>query len=360
MGKVIIKLEDFCKSYGKKEIIKNLNLEVYEGEFLTLLGASGCGKTTILRSISGIDSITSGKIYLDDKDVTDLDATKREVNTIFQNYALFPHMTVEENIGFGLKMKGINKKTIEKKVKEMLELVRLKGYEKRMPSELSGGEQQRVSIARGLINKPKVLLLDEPISALDLKLKKQMQVELKQLQRKTGITFIYVTHNQDEALTMSNRIVLLRNGKIEQIDTPENIYRHPVSKYVADFIGESTVFNATVDKIELNYTFCTLEDKYKIKIRSNNYEKDEKLQIVFRPEDLRLSKTEKEFQAMPVVIKENIYDGSLTKVLAENNGREIKISVDKDGKTYERGTELFINWDVKDIIVIRKEKHEKN
>ena len=359
MEKVIVRLENICKSYGKREIIKNLNLEVYEGEFLTLLGSSGCGKTTILRSIAGIDHVTSGKIYLDAEDVTDLDATKREVNTIFQNYALFPHMTVEENIGFGLKMKGIPKKKIEKRVKDMLELVRLKGYENRFPSQLSGGEQQRVSIARGLINKPKVLLLDEPISALDLKLKKQMQVELKQLQRKTGITFIYVTHNQDEALTMSNRIVILKNGKIEQIDTPENIYRHPKTKYVADFIGESTIFNATVDSVDLNYTFCTLENKYKIKIRSNNYEIDEKLQIVFRPEDIRLATKEKDYQSLPIIIKENIYDGSLTKVIAEMGCKETKISVDKDGKIYDIGTELYMVWDVKDIIVIRKKENEK-
>lgn len=360
MSKVIVKLENFCKSYGKREIIKDLNLEVYEGEFLTLLGSSGCGKTTILRSIAGIDNVTSGKIYLDGDDVTNLDATKREVNTIFQNYALFPHMTVEENIGFGLKMKGVDKNKIKKRVKDMLELVRLKGYENRFPSQLSGGEQQRVSIARGLINKPKVLLLDEPISALDLKLKKQMQVELKQLQRKTGITFIYVTHNQDEALTMSNRIVLLKNGKIEQIDTPENIYRHPSSKYVADFIGESTIFNATVDRIEPNYTFCTLENKYKIKIRSNDYKIDEKLQIVFRPEDVRLSTKEKELQSLSIIIKENIYDGSLTKVIAEMDNKETKISVDKDGKIYDIGTELYMVWDVKDIIVVRKNENEKN
>ena len=360
MSKVIVKLENFCKSYGKREIIKDLNLEVYEGEFLTLLGSSGCGKTTILRSIAGIDNVTSGKIYLDGDDVTNLDATKREVNTIFQNYALFPHMTVEENIGFGLKMKGVDKNKIKKRVKDMLELVRLKGYENRFPSQLSGGEQQRVSIARGLINKPKVLLLDEPISALDLKLKKQMQVELKQLQRKTGITFIYVTHNQDEALTMSNRIVLLKNGKIEQIDTPENIYRHPSSKYVADFIGESTIFNATVYKIEPNYTFCTLENKYKIKIRSNDYKIDEKLQIVFRPEDVRIATKEKELQSLPIIIKENIYDGSLTKVIAEMDNKETKISVDKDGKIYDIGTELYMVWDVKDIIVVRKNENEKN
>ena len=220
MKKVIVRLENFCKSYENKEVIKDINLEVYEGEFLTLLGSSGCGKTTILRAISGLDSVTSGKIYINDVDVTNLDPQEREVNTIFQNYALFPLMTIEDNIGFGLKMKKVPKEEIKKAVKEMMELVHLEGYEKRFPSELSGGEQQRVSIVRGLINNPKVLLLDEPLSALDMKLRKQMQIELKQLQRKFGITFIYVTHSQDEALSMSDRIVVLNEGKIEQIGTP--------------------------------------------------------------------------------------------------------------------------------------------
>ena len=182
--KVIVKLENYSKSYGKKEIIKSLDLEVYEGEFLTLLGSSGCGKTTILRSIAGIDDVTTGKIYIDNVDMTYVNPIKRPVNTLFQNYALFPNMTVEENIGFGLKMKKVPKEEINKRVKEMLNLVQLNGYEDRKPSELSGGEQQRVSIARGVINKPKVLLLDEPLSALDLKLRKQMQVELKMLQKK--------------------------------------------------------------------------------------------------------------------------------------------------------------------------------
>ena len=226
MKKVIVKLENFSKSYGEKEIIKDINLEVYEGEFLTLLGSSGCGKTTILRSISGLDYPTSGKVYIDGEDVTNLEPPKRQVNTIFQNYALFPLMTIEENIAFGLKMKKIPKDEIKKRVDDMLELVHLEGYEKRKPKELSGGEQQRVSIVRGLINNPKVLLLDEPLSALDLKLRKKMQIELKQLQKKLGITFIYVTHDQDEALSMSDRIVVLREGKIEQIGSPVEVYEN--------------------------------------------------------------------------------------------------------------------------------------
>ena len=246
MKKAIVELKDFSKSYGEKTIIEKVDLKVYEGEFLTLLGSSGCGKTTILRSISGLDHPTTGKVYIDGEDVTELEPPKRKVNTIFQNYALFPLMTIEENVAFGLKMKHIPKEEINKRVKNMLELVHLEGYEKRKPKELSGGEQQRVSIIRGLINNPKVLLLDEPLSALDLKLRKQMQIELKQLQKKLGITFIYVTHDQDEALSMSDRIVVLRNGQIEQIGSPVEVYENPESLYVADFLGEANVFNGKI------------------------------------------------------------------------------------------------------------------
>lgn len=358
MNKVIVKLENYSKSYGKKEIIKNLNLEVYEGEFLTLLGSSGCGKTTILRSIAGIDDVTFGKIYIDDKDVTNVDATKREVNTLFQNYALFPHMNVEDNIGFGLKMKGMDKNSIKVKVEEMLNLVRLNGYEKRMPSQLSGGEQQRVSIARGLINKPKVLLLDEPISALDLKLKKQMQIELKMLQRKLGITFIYVTHNQDEALTMSNRIVLLNNGSIEQIGTPEVIYRHPVSKYAADFIGESNIFDGVINEIKDDMAFVLLNDKYVIKIINDNYKLNDKVYIVFRPEDLIISDKEKSINCLKINIKENIYDGSLRKVIASLDGKEIKITTDKNNCVYDINTSVYLTWDINNTIVIEDNRNE--
>ena len=217
MDKVLVRLENFGKNYGKKEVIKNINLDIYEGEFLTLLGSSGCGKTTILRSISGLDVPTFGKVYIDGEDVTLLAPPKRHVNTIFQNYALFPLMNIYDNIAFGLRMKKVPEDEIKKRVDEMLDLVHLVGYEKRFPNDLSGGEQQRVSLARGLINRPRVLLLDEPISALDLKLRKMMQIELKMLQRKLGITFIYVTHDQDEALTMSDRIVILNKGIIRYL-----------------------------------------------------------------------------------------------------------------------------------------------
>ena len=260
MKKVIVKLEGFGKNYGKKEVIKDINLEIYEGEFLTLLGSSGCGKTTILRSISGLDTPTFGKVYIDSVDVTNLEPPKREVNTIFQNYALFPLMTIEDNVAFGLKMKNVPKDEIKERVAKMMELVHLEGYEKRKPKELSGGEQQRVSIIRGLINNPKVLLLDEPLSALDLKLRKKMHIELKQLQKKLGITFIYVTHDQDEALSMSDRIVLLKDGKIEQIGSPVDIYENPNSLYVADFIGEINKFTGEI--------ISETSEKFKVKIKT--------------------------------------------------------------------------------------------
>ena len=298
MEKVIVKLENFSKSYGNKEIIKNLNLEVYEGEFLTLLGSSGCGKTTILRSISGLDYPTSGKIYLDGVDVTDLEPQKRQVNTIFQNYALFPLMTIEENIAFGLKMKKVPKDEIGKRVKKMIELVHLEGYEKRKPKELSGGEQQRVSIVRGLINNPKVLLLDEPLSALDLKLRKKMQIELKHLQKKLGITFIYVTHDQDEALSMSDRIVVLNKGKIEQVGTPVEIYDYPNSLFVAHFIGETNLIKGYVTHKEPGKIKIKTKEGFEIVTIYDEFEVDDKINLVIRPEDIRLTKTEKDVNCL--------------------------------------------------------------
>ena len=220
---VIVKLENVSKKFDDKYVIKNFSLDIYEGEFITLLGSSGCGKTTVLRMISGLENVTSGKVYIDSKDVTNVDATKREVNTIFQNFALFPKMTVKENVAFGLRMKKVEEKEIEKKVSFAIDLVKLKGYENRYPHDLSGGQQQRVAIARGIVMNPKVLLLDESLCSLDLKLRKSMQIELKKLQKKLGITFIYVTHAQDEALSMSDRIAIINKGDIVQLDTPENI-----------------------------------------------------------------------------------------------------------------------------------------
>ena len=359
MKNVIVKLENFNKSYGEKQIIKNLNLEVYEGEFLTLLGSSGCGKTTILRSISGLDYPTSGKIYLDGVDVTDLEPQKREVNTIFQNYALFPLMTVEENISFGLKMKKVPKDEIKKRVKKMIELVHLEGYEKRKPKELSGGEQQRVSIVRGLINNPKVLLLDEPLSALDLKLRKKMQVELKHLQKKLGITFIYVTHDQDEALTMSDRIVVLNKGKIEQIGTPVEIYDYPNSLFVANFIGETNVFKGQVTEKETGKIKILTKDGFEVVTIYDEFEVDQNINLIIRPEDIRLAKTPKKINCLECVIDDLIYDGAFTKVTVKVDKLTIKTMLTGTNRHYSKGDTAYIWWKMEDVTILGSEIDEK-
>ena len=358
MKKVIVKLENFSKSYGKKEIIKNIDLEVYEGEFLTLLGSSGCGKTTILRSISGLDYPTSGKVYIDGEDVTNLEPPKRQVNTIFQNYALFPLMTIEDNIAFGLKMKGIEKEEIKKRVKEMLELVHLEGYEKRKPNELSGGEQQRVSIVRGLINNPKVLLLDEPLSALDLKLRKKMQIELKQLQKKLGITFIYVTHDQDEALSMSDRIVVLKNGNIEQIGSPVEVYENPNSLYVADFLGEANVFSGHVVEVNNNKSKVSINGYNNFQILYNDFEVGEKVNVIIRPENVKISKTERKLNCLSGKIYEQIYDGAFTKILIKIGRKTVKVIISGNDRLYSTGDIVYFYWTIEDAIVLRDKNEE--
>lgn len=329
MEKVIVKLENVKKSFGKKKIVEDFNLEVYEKEFLTLLGPSGCGKTTILRMISGLEEVTAGKIYLDGVDVTNIEASRREVNTIFQNYALFSHMTIEDNIAFGLKMKKVPLEKRKKEVEKMLDLVKLKGYNHRKPSELSGGEQQRVAIARGLVNRPKVLLLDEPLSSLDLKLKKEMQVELKRLQKKLGITFIYVTHNQEEALTMSDRILILNKNRVEQLGTPLDIYNNPQTKFVADFIGESNIFKVIVNKVDDKYAYVLLEGNEEVKIINKDYQKGDKIYIMVRPENIKVRSNSKE-NNLEVKVKENIYNGTMTRLIASYNNQELKINVEAD------------------------------
>ena len=250
MAEKCLELKDIKKAFSKEEVLKEISLSIEKGEFITLLGSSGCGKTTTLRIIAGLETPDSGQVFLDGKDVTSLPPEARDVNTVFQNYALFPHMTVADNIGYGLKLKKTPKVEIKKRVSEMLELVQLPGYEKRKPSELSGGQKQRVAIARSLINNPKVLLLDEPLGALDLQLRRTMQLELKKLQKKLGITFIYITHDQEEAINMSDRIAVMNHGVFEQIGSPDEIYNHPKTSYVATFVGNANILKGTVEKTE--------------------------------------------------------------------------------------------------------------
>ena len=251
MAEVSLELKEIKKSFTEGEaVLDNISLEISKGEFITLLGSSGCGKTTTLRIIAGLEQPDAGSVWLDGREVTGLEPNQRDVNTVFQNYALFPHTNVAENIGYGLKLKKVPKSEIRKKVSQMLELVQLEGYERRKPSELSGGQKQRVAIARALVNNPKVLLLDEPLGALDLQLRRAMQIELKHLQKKLGITFIYITHDQEEAINMSDRIAVMRDGCIEQIGTPDEIYNHPKTSYVATFVGNANILHGVAESIQ--------------------------------------------------------------------------------------------------------------
>ena len=279
--KKIIDLSNITVSYGDNTILENLNLYINEKEFITLLGPSGCGKTTTLRAIAGFVKVDSGDVIFEGKRINDVPPHKRRVNTIFQRYALFSHLNVYDNIAFGPKLQKMPKQEIRKTVASMLELVNLKGFETRSIDSLSGGQQQRVAIARALANKPHVLLLDEPLGALDLKLRKDMQRELKNIQQELGITFIYVTHDQEEALSMSDTVVVMDKGKIQQIGTPEDIYNEPVNAFVADFIGESNI----VDAIMLDDYLVTFGG-VKFKCLDSGFEKNEFVEAVVRPEDI--------------------------------------------------------------------------
>ena len=279
--KTLIKMEHVKKSYdGRINVIEDFNLDIKEGEFVTLLGASGCGKSTILRMIGGFETITEGKIYLDGVDLSTLPANKRPVNTVFQKYALFPHLNVYDNIAYGLKVKKMSKSDIEKKVKSVLEMVDLEGFEKRSINTLSGGQQQRIAMARAIVNEPKVLLLDESLSALDYRMRKEMQLELKELHKKLGITFIFVTHDQEEALPMSDKVVVMADGVIEQVGTPEDIYNEPATLFVADFIGESNIFNGQMtDKLTAEFAGASFECV-------DDYAVGTKIHAIIRPEDV--------------------------------------------------------------------------
>lgn len=247
MSDIILQLNQIQKSFEGTEVLKGIDLEIERAEFITLLGSSGCGKTTTLRIIAGLEMPDSGSVLLEGQDITSLAPNKRSVNTVFQNYALFPHMSVEENVGYGLKIRKVPKAEIAGKVSEMLKLVQLEEYGKRRPDQLSGGQRQRIAIARAVVNEPKVLLLDEPLGALDLKLRRQMQLELKRLQKQLGITFIYITHDQEEAINMSDRIAVMNQGVLEQVGTPNEIYYRPRTSYVADFVGNANIFREGSD-----------------------------------------------------------------------------------------------------------------
>ncbi|HEX9635770.1 MAG TPA: ABC transporter ATP-binding protein [Candidatus Limnocylindria bacterium] len=283
-----VRLEHVTKRFHDVVAVDDLSLDIEQGRFFSMLGPSGCGKTTTLRMIGGFEEATAGTIYLGETDVTGLPPFKRDVNTVFQNYALFPHLSVYENVAFGLRRKKVSEGEIGKRVSSMLDLVELPGYERRKPSQLSGGQQQRVALARALINHPRVLLLDEPLGALDLKLRKQMQIELKRIQTEVGITFIYVTHDQEEAMTMSDRIAVMRAGRIEQLGTPEELYERPETTFVAGFLGVSNLLEGAVAGRDGSLVAVRLEDGTILRAPAEGVDGSATVRIGVRPEKLRV------------------------------------------------------------------------
>ena len=307
----LIELRGVSKSYDGETVLCSIDLDIHEHEFVTLLGPSGCGKTTTLRIIGGFVTPDEGKVYFNGKAINDIPPHKRPVNTVFQRYALFPHLNVFENIAFGLRIKKTPEEEIREQVKEMLQMVNLKGFERRRVDSLSGGQQQRVAIARALINKPKILLLDEPLGALDLKLRKDMQVELKRMQRATGITFIFVTHDQEEALSMSDTIVVMADGKIQQIGTPEKIYNEPENAFVADFIGESNILDGVMLK-----DFSVKFAGHVFECLDKGFNENENIDVVIRPEDVDV-----------VPVDKGMLVGTVTNVTFKGDYYEIIVDV---------------------------------
>jgi len=353
---VLLQIRHLSKSYGDTQILQNINLDIYDGEFLTLLGPSGCGKTTLLRLIGGFELPNAGSLQLEGVDIAGLPAEKRPINTVFQQYALFPHMNVYDNIAYGLKLKGVPKTEIDQRVREALAMVQLDHTINRRPQDLSGGQQQRIAIARAVVNRPKMLLLDEPLSALDAKLREQMQSELKRLQRELGITFVFVTHDQQEALSMSDRIAVMKNGVFQQIDTPIGIYESPANLFTASFIGETNLFKGNVlevnpatikvEVVEQNDGFHPIRElprpKFDVQVGQN-------VNLLLRPEDIRVYYTHEGHEGLIGNVIDSAYKGStLDSVIRLKNGNIVKTSEyfneDDPNFNYKLGQEVRIDW----------------
>lgn len=344
MSENIIELKNISKQYEDNTVLDNLSLNIRKNEFVTLLGPSGCGKTTTLKIIAGFETADSGSIMFKNKDISDIPPYKRQLNTVFQKYALFPHMNVYENIAFGLKIKKLSKDEIDKKVKEMLRMVSLSGFEKRSIESLSGGQQQRVAIARALVNEPEVLLLDEPLGALDLKLRKEMQLELKKIQQELGITFIFVTHDQEEALTMSDTIVVMNKGVIQQKGTPEDIYNEPANAFVADFIGESNILDGVMVE-DFKVIFADRE----FECVDKGFEPNEDIDVVIRPEDFKIVKSEKGM--LKGTVKSVIFKGVHYEMVVEENNRTWILH---NTKFVEVDSEIGLDIYPEDIHIMKK------
>ena len=347
-SETIIKIENISKSFGSKVVLENINLDIKRGEFVTLLGPSGCGKTTLLRMLAGFTQPDEGVIMMEDKDILSIPPHKRPLNTVFQRYALFPHLNVYENIAFGLKLKKVESKEIDKRVRRALKMVSMTDYEDRDVNSLSGGQQQRVAIARAIVNQPQVLLLDEPLAALDLKMRKDMQMELKQMHEALGITFIYVTHDQEEALTLSDTIVVMSEGKIQQIGTPIDIYNEPVNSFVADFIGESNILNGTMIK-DKEVEFIG----HKFECVDAGFGENTAVDVVIRPEDIYLVGNV-ENADFTGTVKSCTFKGVHYEMFVETDkGFELMI---QDYNAFEEGATVGMFIKPSDIHVMRKER----
>ncbi|MCW8450256.1 spermidine/putrescine ABC transporter ATP-binding protein PotA [Legionella quinlivanii] len=348
----LIEIKNVFKSYGQNEILTDISLSVLDGEFLTLLGPSGCGKTTLLRLISGFEQPTQGEIYINGICVNNLPPQKRDVHTVFQSYALFPHLTVFENVAFALRCRKIREEEIRERVLDALRLVQLEPFAERNIKQLSGGQQQRVAIARAIINRPQVLLLDEPLSSLDYRLRKAMQSELKQLQQKLNMTFIFVTHDQEEALSMSDRIVIFNHGQIEQIGTPREVYETPVNLHVASFIGEANIFQTTIKEVREQDVTVEIEGVELTCKNTSNFKPGEKVHLIVRPEDIRvwdLHEVKDSHDMLPGQINEIVYKGSTVDLkVSLDSGKIINASEffdeDDDKLEYSANETVWVEW----------------
>ncbi|QIL45916.1 ABC transporter ATP-binding protein [Vagococcus coleopterorum] len=350
MKEPIITFKKVKKNYDETVVLNNVSFDIEQGKFYTLLGPSGCGKTTILRLIAGFDEASQGEILLEGKRVNDIPANKRKVNTVFQDYALFPHMNVFENIAFGLRIKKVSQTIIEEKVKEVLKMVQLDGFGNREISEMSGGQRQRVAIARALVNEPEVLLLDEPLSALDLKLRTDMQYELRELQKRLGITFIFVTHDQEEALAMSDEIFVLRKGKIIQSGTPVDIYDEPINRFVADFIGESNIVPGNM--IEDN---CVEFVGKSFECVDGGMKSNESVEVMIRPEDLSLTTVEN--GKLQVKVDSQLFRGVHYEIVGhDDDGNEWVVHSTRKAK---EGSRVGLSFEPEDIHVMRFNETEE-
>jgi len=347
-----LSLKQVTKRFESQAVLYEFDLNIEDGEFFTVLGPSGCGKTTVLRLIAGFESPDEGKILLDGQDITRLDAEKRPTNTVFQSYALFPHMTVFDNVAFGLKMSNVPKAEITERVKEALAVVQLADFEQRKPHQLSGGQKQRVAIARAIVNRPKVLLLDESLSALDYKLRKQMQYELKRIQRQLGITFIYVTHDQEEALSMSDRVLVMNNGQPQQVGTPREIYESPRNLFVARFIGEINVFDGVITEVLTDYKYrADIHGKQWELAADQRLEIGDKVHVLLRPEDLRIEYIEdaEGRDGLTGQVVESNYTGkTLDSIIQLDDGTRLMASEffneDDPDFSYKINQRVWVNW----------------